>query len=135
MSTRTKTILILVATLVVGILLGVLGSGAAANKRERDLVELRSERGLANRIESNLSSLTDEQRREVRKIVESHAPVMDSLRLRHRDEIFDHMASMRQELAAVLTPEQIRAIERRIGLRRSGERRMRRPDRRRAPDR
>ena len=112
MSTTVKTVIVLIATLLVGVLLGALGSGAVANKREKERVELRSNRGMSSRIQSQIPTLTDEQRLQIQEIVRRHAPEMDSLRRQHQQEIGDSFVEMRSEIAAVLTPEQRANLER-----------------------
>ncbi len=106
MSPRVKATLILIATLIAGVVLGVVGSGAIANKRHADRRALRSERGLSARIESQLSNLSEQQREQIRAIARQHAPAMDSLRRKHRGELVSVFAEMRSEMAEVLTDQQ-----------------------------
>lgn len=106
MNATTKSILILVGTLLVGVLLGALGAGAVINNRVEQLEQLRASGRVFSRIE-DIVQPTAEQQAQIREI-------LDRNRMKQRDfrqYVFQEhralMDSTRIELESVLTEEQM----------------------------
>ncbi|MFH1686538.1 MAG: hypothetical protein ABIE70_03345 [bacterium] len=113
MTTRTKTIMALGATLVIGMAIGVMGSGAImgrlVDRYEREPVDIRAER-FVNHMQRVLN-LDDSLRVAVDPILRSHAARMTEMNQRHRTEMEADMDSFQTELSTVLTPAQMEPLK------------------------
>jgi uncharacterized membrane-anchored protein YhcB (DUF1043 family) len=110
MKTNTKTVLIIVATLVIGILIGALGSGFMVHRFARRMADMRHREMFVERMMEVIEP-APEQEAEVRDILTRHAEEFTKLADGfHKDTaaLFD---SLRSELDPVLTDEQKERLE------------------------
>jgi hypothetical protein len=112
-SARTKSILILVATLLLGVVLGAVANAWWAHERFERLRRLRSPGGFEQMMLRTLDP-TPDQRGTVERIVERSATRLDSLRGRHWREVRVVIDSMRADLRPHLTDQQRAALDRRV---------------------
>jgi galactokinase len=119
MTASTKSALMLFSTLLIGMLLGSLITGAVNNRRMRSLAEMRSARGLAIRFEDMVRPESEEQREAIRAILEEAAPEFAAVMLESRERMRSLTDSVRAELDPLLTEEQRERLDRgmRIGPR------------------
>ncbi len=106
MKARTKTALLLVATLDVGGLIGAVTTGAIVNNRLDQLRALRSRGGFTGMLERVIEPTDEAQRAQIRAVLEgSEARFSEALR---ECRGFHSAArdSMRADLDSVLTPAQ-----------------------------
>lgn len=112
MKTRTGTVLIIVATLLIGIIIGALGSGFVIHRFARHMPDMRHRDLFVERMVETIDPSPD-QEEAIRDILTRHAEefaeISDSF---HRDAsaLFD---SLRAELDPVLTEEQKAKLEER----------------------
>lgn len=136
MTASTKSALMLFSTLLIGMLLGSLITGAVNNRRMRSLAEMRSARGLAIRFEDMVRPENEEQREEIRAVLDQAAPKFAAVMLESRERMRSLRDSVRAELDPLLTEEQRERLEEGMrigprgapgGLRPEDDRRHRRP--------
>ena len=131
-SPRTKSILILVSTLLLGVLLGaVLNSWLAQDRFER-LHAMRSADGFERMVERHVQPVSDEQAAQLSTALEEWAPRMAQQRRAHRRETRALMDSLRADLQPILNEEQMQRLDERLGTRggdQGGERHRRGRDR------
>lgn len=108
MTTQTKTVLALLLTLVLGMVIGVLGSGAVIRPGQQPPPGMREERFI-NRMHRVLD-LDDSLMELVDPILSSHATRMTGMNKRHRTEMDTEMDSLQAELSTILTPEQMEPL-------------------------
>ena len=112
MKTNTKTVLIIVATLLIGILIGALGSGFMVHRVARRMADMRHREMFVERMVDVIDPAAD-QEAEVRDILTRHAEqfaaISDSFH-RETSALFD---SLRSELDPILTDEQKARLEER----------------------
>ena len=118
MRARTKSTLLLLAVLALGVVIGFLISGALQNRRLSRIAEMRTGRGMAHSIERAVEPLTDEQRDRVREVLEGAAPRFAEVFERNREETRAIMDSVMEELSTFLTDEQGEALRRHLEMRR-----------------
>lgn len=132
MTARTKSALMLFSTLLIGVLLGSLITGAVHNRRMRNLVEMRSARGLVHYFEDVVRPETEEQREAIRAILDEAAPKFAQAMTESRERMRFLSDSVRAELDPLLTSEQRERLDERMRIRRGGTTRGapdgRRPD-------
>ena len=106
MTARTKSIAIIIGTLLVGVIIGALATGAVFSQRVAELQALRNENGVSRFLENVIEPTDDAQKERIREILEktseSHMEIRRSMMMQHRD-VFQEM---RAELSLVLTDEQ-----------------------------
>ena len=121
-SPRTKSIALLVATLLLGIVLGAVLNAWWAHERFERIRRLRTAGGFEQMVLRTVEPQSPEQREEIEQVVMGAAERLDSLRARHWGELRSVIDSMRVELEPVLTDEQMQALSDRIRMhrRRSG---------------
>ena len=144
MTASTKSALMLFSTLLIGMLLGSLITGAVNNHRMRNLAEMRSARGLAFFLEDVVEPENEEQREAIREILDRAAPKFSAEMTESRDRMRALTDTVRAELDPLLTEEQRHRLEERIRIGRTrgapgaprpdDERRRRRPPPDRGPD-
>jgi len=144
MTASTKSALMLFSTLLIGMLLGSMITGAANNRRMRNLAEMRSARGLAFFLEGVVEPENEEQREAIRAILDEAAPKFSAEMTESRDRMRALTDSVRAELDPLLTEEQRHRLEERIRIGRTrgapgaqrpdDDRRRRRPPPDRGPD-
>jgi hypothetical protein len=118
-SPRTKSIILLVATLLLGIVLGAVLNAWWARERFERLRRLRTPSGFEQIVIRTLEPESPEQRRRIEAVVGRAARRLDSLRTRHWGEVQATVDSMRVDLEPVLTDEQSEILTRRIRMHRN----------------
>lgn len=135
MQTRTKSALLLLAVLALGILIGILASGLIVNRRLDRIARMRTGPGIAFFIEDVVQPETVEQREQIRAVMDGAAPRFAEIFQRTREEMDALTDSVTRELSAVLSDEQLRRLRDHLETRRprtprhgrEGERRRGRP--------
>ena len=117
-SPRTKSIALLVATLLLGIVLGAVLNAWWAHERFERIRRLRTAGGFEQMVLRTVEPQSPEQREEIEQVVMGAAERLDSLRARHWGELRSVIDSMRVELEPVLTDEQMQALSDRIRMHR-----------------
>ena len=112
MKTNTKTALVIGATLVIGILIGVLGSGFMVHRFARRLPDMRHSEVFVERM-VDLIEPTPEQEEEIRGILTRHAEQFTEITEDFRAETTVLIDTLRAELDSVLTDEQRARLEER----------------------
>ncbi|WP_456424618.1 hypothetical protein [Rhodocaloribacter sp.] len=111
MNARTKSALILLVTLAVGILIGSLATSAVINHRIEQLAELRRPTGFSLMLERVIRPQDETQREQIRAILEEAGARMAELRRSHFSELKSIIDSTRARLDPILTPEQKQRLE------------------------
>lgn len=112
MKTNTKTVLIIVATLVIGIFIGALGSGFMAHRLGRRLPHMEhSERFVEGMV--RLIDPAPDQEDQIRGILTRHAEQFAGITDDFREETSALFDSLSTELDSVLTAEQKARLEER----------------------
>jgi Spy/CpxP family protein refolding chaperone len=112
MKTNTKTVIIIVATLVIGILIGALGSGFMVHRFARRLPHMEhSEMFVEGMVD--LIDPAPEQEDQIRGILTRHSEQFTEITDGFREETSALFDSLRSELEPVLTDEQKARLEER----------------------
>lgn len=120
--TRTKTVLILVGTLVLGMVLGALLTGLVVRHRLGHLDHLRTPSGFAQEMMQSIEPTGLDQKEALRKALSSHARRMRTIRERYRNELRAEVDSMHVAAEELLTPEQEQRLREKMNqLHRAGE--------------
>jgi hypothetical protein len=136
MTASTKSALMLFSTLLIGMLLGSLLTGAVNNRRMRNLAEMRSARGFAIHLEEVVRPESEEQREAIRAVLDEAAPKFGDAMRESRERMRSLTDSVRAELDPLLTEEQRERLEERMrfgprgapgALRQEEDRRRRHP--------
>lgn len=110
MNTRAKTTIIIAATLIIGIVIGALGSGALHRKFIRDSFNKpfrsRMKEFMIDRIGPEPG-----QRDTLNVILDNHIIRMDSVMKKNREEMKALSDSLKVDLSGVLNEEQMRRYE------------------------
>ncbi|MFC1569698.1 hypothetical protein ACFL4L_05650 [bacterium] len=102
MKTMTKTILILIMTFLLGIITGAVVQGFFMRQSmHKFTMRMKTPEGFIHRFEEIIQP-TDEQRKEIRKILQKHHKEM----MRFQREFPSRMDSLRKDLEMILTQEQ-----------------------------
>jgi hypothetical protein len=112
MSIQWKSTLIIIATLVIGILIGIFLAGPVMYHHIRPDVEKRSAKMFTPILERIIRP-TPEQEDAVREILDRYSVRLDGLHDDFRSEMIDTMDSLRLELEPILTVEQKARLEER----------------------
>jgi hypothetical protein len=112
MKTNTKTVLIIVATLLIGILIGALGSGFVVHRFATRMADMRHRDMFVERM-VELIEPAPEQEAEVRDILTRHAEEFTELADGFQEDTAALFDSLRSELDPVLTDEQKERLEER----------------------
>lgn len=108
-SSARKAAILLLATFILGALVGAAGMAVAERRAERPRWERRSNWYLEH-LSRNLE-LTVAQRDSVGAVLERYRPMMDSLMREIRPRLDTVRAAMREQIAAHLTPAQRQEYE------------------------
>ncbi len=112
MTAKTKSIAIIIGTLLVGVIIGSLATGAVFSQRVAELQALRNGNGMIPFLERIIEPTDEAQRKKIREVLEKSAnqqmEIRRSIMLEHR-EIFEEM---REELGQILTAEQKEDLQR-----------------------
>ena len=106
MKARTKSALLLVATLVVGLLVGAVTTGSIVNHRLDELKAMRSRGGFTGMLERVIEPTDEAQRAQIRAVLERSEARFSETRRECRGFFATGRDSMRADLASVLTPAQ-----------------------------
>jgi len=122
-SPRTKSVLLLVVTLLLGIVLGGVLTGWWVQNRADRVRALRTPSGFVERVVERVEPTSAAQRDSVEVIARRAARQLERLRRSHRQQTMTVLDSMRTELGVVLSEEQINTLDRRLQRRHRGGRR------------
>lgn len=114
MTARTKSALLLGATLAIGIVLGTLISGAIVNRRMAEFARLQRPGGVAMHFEHMIEPSDEAQRRAIREVLEAAGPRIQTIMREAHMELLEVSDSVRAELDPLLTDEQKRRLDRRM---------------------
>lgn len=117
MRARTKSLLILSATLLIGIVLGGVISGAIVNRRLQHLTELRRPGGFAFFLEHAIQPEDEAQAEAIHNVLERMGPRFHEILERSHTEMEALRDSVRAELDPILTEEQKKRLEARTRMR------------------
>ncbi len=110
---KTKSILLILATLVIGFVIGFLVSGRLTHQRIRKMVEIRKSKGFQKELVQVIQP-TEAQAPLVNPILESFGTRLDSMHMRHRAEMQENMALLELSLEPLLQPAQMVKLKRRL---------------------
>ncbi len=110
MKTRTKTSLITLAILIMGIVIGALLTGTMQRKKQAHYREMNRHERFAAVLERIIQPTT-EQRQQIEQVLDKRYDQITGLRETYQEQIFSVYDSMRIELGNVLTPEQQARLE------------------------
>ena len=105
MKTHTRSMLVIVATLLIGILIGALGHGAFRGRRFRHIARLKTQEGFVTRMEGVIQP-EPAQQEAVRQILTQYVQLLEQVRLLLFAQLGAETDSMRTRLAPILTEEQ-----------------------------
>lgn len=110
MRIETKSAVILLATLLLGILIGGLAAGAIAQRRASRVAELR-ERGFAMQLERIIEPRDDAQREAIQAVLSAAAERNRETMESAREEIRGSLEEMREALEPLLDEDQRERLE------------------------
>lgn len=113
MKTRTKSILALSGTLIIGMVIGALIALQVIRNRIANFRELREKKGFTEHI-IGAAEPSAEQEAEIRPILESFGASMEDIHRRHMREIHEQMNALRDSMDQYLDPDQIQKVEQRL---------------------
>ena len=87
MQTRTKSAFLLLAVLVLGIVIGMLVSGVLHNRRMDRIARIRTGPGIVQLVERAVQPESEEQRAQIREIMEAAAPRFAGVFQRTQEEM------------------------------------------------
>jgi Spy/CpxP family protein refolding chaperone len=112
MSVKAKTTIIIVLTLFIGVAIGAMLNRALLHRRIARTIAWGNPAAMTANLERLLSP-TDEQSKEIRRILEEHGAVLLKIRKDSMQETMVVMQSLEAALDPILTPEQKRSLSRR----------------------
>ena len=118
MQTRTKSAFLLLIVLVLGVAIGMLVSGVVHNRRMDRIARIRTGPGIVQLVERAVQPKSEEQRAQIREIMEGAAPRFAETFQRTQEEMRTLSDSVMSELEAVLTPEQLESLRSHMLMRR-----------------
>ena len=110
MSARTKSILLVVATLIVGMILGAIINGMIVRHKWERMQSMRHPGGLANFVDE-LVGATPEQREELDAILEKHHAAIRKRMEETRYKMGFLIDSLHQDLGRILSESQLEKLE------------------------
>ena len=110
MNVKTKTSLVIVFTLIVGMFIGALASRAFLQNRVRRVFSMRNPNTFVQSFLETIKPNTD-QEKQIKEILERNGQLFDEIRSKSREDLESSMTAMMSELESVLTPEQIKRLE------------------------
>jgi Spy/CpxP family protein refolding chaperone len=114
MNIKWKIAIHIVATLLIGILIGALLNRTLVQRRIRNIMEMRTAGLLAPRPERDLKPVSPEQDKKIREILDKHAQRLAEIHKRFDAEIQASFKSLNEEINPILTPEQRDQLKRMI---------------------
>lgn len=116
LSPRTKSILLLVSTLLLGMVLGAVVNAWLATERFERIRDLRRPGGMIQHLERIVEPTSPEQRAQIRAVFDATSAEVQALRDEHRRELRAVMDSMTVRLEPVLTDEQMSTLRDRLRI-------------------
>ncbi len=113
MITKLKVTIIIIATLIIGVLLGVVGRGAFVKRHHQKLDSIERTEFFLSRV-NEIVDPDSSQKPKVQEIAKRTAQRIAILFERHQTEMAVIVDSMKHELSAVLRPEQTQRIDREL---------------------
>lgn len=113
MKTRTKSILALSGTLLIGMVIGALIAFQVVRNKIANFLELREKNGFTEHI-IGAAEPSPEQEAQIRPILESFGESMEGIHRRHMKEIHEQMNALRDSMDLYLEPDQIQKVEQRL---------------------
>ncbi len=111
MKMGTKTILVILITLIIGMIIGVLISGAFARHRSGRFMSMREPGRLGAHVERIIDP-DESQREAVRAILQRHSEQFLKIHSRFEGEMLALRDSLKKDLDPILTEEQKARLER-----------------------
>ena len=115
MNTKLKSAILLLLTLLIGVIVGVLGSRLYMERRVTKFMAMRNERFFQHRVEALLQP-KPEQMDTLKTILDKYQPKFMQLNRRFRAESRAILDSLHKELEPVLTDEQLQRLKERRGM-------------------
>jgi hypothetical protein len=113
-SPRTKSVALLVLTLLLGVVLGGVLNAWWARERFERIRQLRAPGGLETVLLNTIEPTSPEQRQQVQAVLDDTASRVRALRRAHRQELRATLDSMRTALAPFLSEEQKERLRERM---------------------
>ncbi len=113
MTTRNKSVLIIIGTLILGMVLGALVWSSFHTRRMQQIANLRMSDRLVAFIEKTVEPTDTAQQAAIREVVETHHVSIREL----MDQVRDQQATLQSELAEVLTEAQHEKLTKAFGER------------------
>ena len=114
MTARTKSILLLLGTLLIGMLLGVFIHALMVENRIERLTSLRSQAGFVRFMDKMIEPTDDAQREAIQAALEDAAAALDAHHAESREALEGVMGTFRASLDSLLTEEQLEALNERM---------------------
>ncbi len=114
MTTRTKSILMLLGTLLIGMLLGVFIHALMVENRIERLTSLRSQAGFVRFMDKMIEPTDDAQREAIQAALEDAAAALSVHHAESRETLEEIMGSFRASLDSLLTEEQLETLNERM---------------------
>jgi len=115
MNTKTKSALLLLLTLLIGVIVGVLGTRMVMEHRVAKFMAMRNDRFFQHRMEAFLQP-RPEQMDTLNAIFDKYQPKFLQLNRKFRAESRAILDSLHKELDPVLTEEQLQRLKERRGM-------------------
>ncbi|MEM8485225.1 MAG: hypothetical protein AAF564_06725 [Bacteroidota bacterium] len=114
MNAKTKSIAVILGTLLVGVIIGSLATGAIFSNRVAEIQALRKENGMSRFLERMIEPTDEAQQAEIQAVLREterrHMEIRRSVALEHRDVFVD----MRRSLDQILNDDQKAALSQRV---------------------
>ena len=132
MKPKYLSILLIIATLVLGVVLGAVGNGALNNKRMKEISKIRRPGGFTEFVMRSAQPENDAQRAAIESVLKDFGQQFRELGGKHQEEMRALGDSLMANLGGVLSDEQLEAVEEAMSTRRrrfedGSPRRNRRP--------
>lgn len=114
LSPRTKSILLLLATLLLGTALGAVGNAWWAADRLDRIRDLRRPGGMERVLLQTINPTSPEQRAQVQAVLDRHTRRIAALRREHRRQMRTVADSLRADLRPLLTDAQMDRLNNRM---------------------
>ncbi len=114
MTARTKSILLLLGTLLIGMLLGVFIHALMVENRIERLTSLRSQAGFVRFMDKMIEPTDDAQREAIQAALEDAAAALNAHHAESREALEEIMGTFRVSLDSLLTEEQLEALNERM---------------------
>ena len=110
MNMKVKTTIVIIITLLFGIVFGALLNRTFTHRRIRKVFDAVNPIRFTMILEQAIDP-TDEQKKRIREILQSHAKQVEELRKNAMEEMETSLQALKKELDSVLTPEQKERLE------------------------